>query len=213
MCRPVIDASNDMVVFYPQGTAATFSDPSYHLPAFYELFSNAGPAADQARWHQLAEASRQYLVDSAHPSTGLHPDYANFDGTPNTGGSNHDQFRYDAWRVVMNMAIDGAWVGPDARMTAQVEKYHAFFATRLQSGNVNNSLFALDGSAASGSGSTALTATLAAGALVSGAANRVTFVQNLWDIEQQSGTYRYYQETVYLLGLLSVSGHYAQRWE
>jgi oligosaccharide reducing-end xylanase len=209
---PIINATNDQVVFYPEGGAATFSDPSYHLPAFYELFADAGPAADRARWQQIAEVSRQYLVGAAHPVTGLHPDYAGFDGTPTAFGGSHDRFQYDAWRVVMNMAIDGAWVGPDARMQTQVEKYHAFFATRLQGSNVENSLFTLDGSVASGNGSTALTATLAAGALVSGAANRAAYVQNLWDIGQQSGPYRYYQETVYLLGLLSTSGHYAQRW-
>jgi hypothetical protein len=31
-------------------------------------------------------------------------------------------------------------------------------------------------------------------------------VQNLWNVTQQSGTYRYYQEDLYLLSLLYVSG-------
>lgn len=200
------------VVFYPHGDGAGFTDPSYHLPAFYELFAAQGPVYDRPRWRQIAEASRQYLVESAHSDTGLHPDYANFDGSPNSGGSDHDQFRYDAWRVVMNMAIDGAWFGVDERLQAQVEKYHAFFADRLNGNDVQNSLFSLDGSFAAGSGSTALTATLASGALISRADNRARFVQNLWRIPQQTGTFRYYQETVYLLGLLSTGGHYAQRW-
>src|SRR5690606_7204390 len=102
-------------------------DPSYHLPAFYEIFATDGPQQDAARWRQIANVSRQYFVSSAHPTTGLHPDYANFDGSPNTGGSNHDQFRYDAWRVVMNMAVDYAWTGPDQRLQTQIEKYHSFF--------------------------------------------------------------------------------------
>jgi hypothetical protein len=55
-------------------------------------------------------------------------------------------------------------------------------------------------------GATALTATLAAGALASAAPNREVFVQNLWNIEQQRGCYRYYQESVYLLGLLATAG-------
>jgi oligosaccharide reducing-end xylanase len=209
---PIFRQDNEMVVFYPQGTSAGFSDPSYHLPAFYELFADGGPEADSARWRQIAEVSRQYLVDSAHPSTGLHPDYANFDGTPNNGGDDHDLFKYDAWRVVMNMAIDYAWFSADARLKTQVEKYHTFFTTRLTENNVESSLFALDGSTATGGGSTALTATLAAGALASGSAARQQYVENLWNVPQQTGVYRYYQEMVYLLGLLSTAGRYDYQW-
>ena len=205
---PIIDRNSNMVVFFPQGNSAAFSDPSYHLPAFYELFAEDGPEADSARWRQVAETSRQYFVTSANPVTGLHPDYANFDGTPNAGGDAHDDFRFDAWRVVMNMAVDYAWGTEDARSKAQIEKYHAFFAGLISTGNVQSSLFELDGSGASGGGSTALTATLASGALGSTAESRNAFVQNLWNIQQQTGTFRYYQETVYMLGLLSVAGRY-----
>ncbi len=205
---PIINGASNMVVFFPQGNSAAFSDPSYHLPAFYELFAEDGPEADSARWRQVAETSRQYFVTSAHAVTGLHPDYANFDGTPNAGGDAHDDFRFDAWRVVMNMAVDYAWGTEDPRTRSQIEKYHTFFASRITTGNVQSSLFELDGSGASGGGSTALTATLAAGALGSTAAGRDAFVQNLWNIQQQTGTFRYYQETVYMLGLLSVAGRF-----
>ncbi len=201
-----------MVVFYPNGNTANYSDPSYHLPAFYELFALDGPGEDSERWRQVAEVSRGFLVSSAHPSTGLHPDYANFNGTPNAGGSNHDQFRFDAWRVVMNMALDYAWFSADSRMQEQVEKYHAFFADHLAADNVNNQIFELDGSNPSGGGSTALTATLAAGALASGAPNRAEYVDNLWNVQQQRGEYRYYQESVYLLGLLSTAGRFNYAW-
>jgi oligosaccharide reducing-end xylanase len=206
----IIDAGSNMVVFFPAGNSAGFSDPSYHLPAFYELFAVDGNEADAARWRQIAAVSRQYFVQSANAQTGLHPDYANFNGTPNTGGAGqtHDQFRYDAWRVPMNMAIDYAWTGADARLTTQVEKYHAFFGSRLGENNVQNALYLLNGNvAADDSGSsTALTATLASGAIASNAANRVEFVDNLWNVGQQSGTYRYYQEAVYTLGLLATAG-------
>jgi oligosaccharide reducing-end xylanase len=209
---PLIHAESDMVVFVPFGGSNEFSDPSYHLPAFYELYAEyaAEPAAE--RWRALAEISRQFLVDSAHPTTGLHPDYANFDGTPNAGNERHDEFRYDAWRVVMNMAIDYAWFSEDARMKAQVEKYHAFFAAHIRPGNVSNALFALDGSGAEGGSSTALTATLASGALASDSELRTTYLQNVWDVGQQSGLYRYYQQCVYLLGLLGAAGQYGYDW-
>ena len=43
---PLINAQSNMVVFFPQGNSAGFSDPSYHLPAFYELFAQDGNPAD-----------------------------------------------------------------------------------------------------------------------------------------------------------------------
>jgi oligosaccharide reducing-end xylanase len=213
---PIIDAPSNMVVFFPQGNSAGFSDPSYHLPAFYELFAQDGNPADANRWRQIATVSRQFFVQSADANTGLHPDYANFNGTPNTGGNGqtHDQFRFDAWRVPMNMAIDYAWTGPDARLQAQVDKYHAFFGSRLGADNIPNALFQVNGTlAADDTGpSTALAATLAAGALASTAQNRADFVENLWNTPQQSGTYRYYQEAIYTLGLLATAGWFGYEW-
>jgi oligosaccharide reducing-end xylanase len=207
---PIIHASRNMVVFVPYGSSNEFTDPSYHLPGFYEVFALYGPAADRAKWQSVAETSRAFLVSSAHATTGLHPDYASFTGAPRTGtaGDGHDQFRYDAWRVVLNMAVDYAWFSADPRMQTQVEKYHAFFGDKLGANNVQNSLFHVDGSSPDGGSSTALTGTLAAGALASSAANRATYVTNLWNDQQKSGTYRYYQEGVYLLALLAASGNF-----
>jgi len=212
---PIIDPQQKMVTFVPQGNSNNFSDPSYHLPAFYELYAQDGAAEDSAAWRDVAETSRAYLVRSAHATTGLHPDYASFDGVPNAGGNmqQHDQFQYDAWRVVMNMAVDYAWFSRDPRMMLQIEKYQRFFATRLTDNDVQNQLFALDGTTPSGGGSTALTATLAAGSLASRHQDRTRFVSNLWNVAQQQGQYRYYQEGVYLLGLLNVAGQFKFEWQ
>jgi oligosaccharide reducing-end xylanase len=207
---PIIHATQNQPVFYPQGNSGTFTDPSYHLPAFYELFAANGPSGDAARWRTVATTSRGFFVTSANASTGLHPDYATFAGAPTTAAANdgHNDFGYDAWRVVMNMAVDYVWVSADSREKTQIEKYHTFFTSYLTNGNVTQSLFAVNGTNASGGGSTALTATLAAGAMASAASNRMTYVNNLWNIAQQSGQYRYYQECVYLLGLLNVAGRF-----
>jgi oligosaccharide reducing-end xylanase len=209
---PIISATQSMPVFYPQGGSANFTDPSYHLPAFYELFAANGPSADATKWRQVASTSRGFFVTSANATTGLHPDYATFAGAPTTAAANdgHNDFGYDAWRVVMNMAVDYVWGSGDSREKTQIEKLHTFFNAYQSTGNVTQCLFAVTGSNASGGGSTALTATLAAGSLVSTTANRSTYVNNLWLVGQQSGQYRYYQECVYLLGLLNVAGKFNQ---
>jgi oligosaccharide reducing-end xylanase len=106
------------------------------------------------------------------------------------------------------MAIDYSWSSKSATLKTQIEKYHTFFTNHLGTNNVSNALFNVDGTNPSGGGSTALTATLAAGVLASNAANRKTYVDNLWNVAQQSGQYRYYQESVYLLGLLAVAGKF-----
>jgi oligosaccharide reducing-end xylanase len=211
---PIIHQRENKVVFVPYGGSNEFTDPSYHLPALYELFALLGPSTDADKWRTIADTSRKFLVSAANSSTGLHPDYAKFDGSPTTqnGGDGHDKFQYDAWRVVMNMAWDYAWFSNDSSMKAQVEKYHSFFAGQLSGNNVKNSLFALDGSGATGGGSTALTGTLAAGAMASDSDKKQTFVSNLWSIDQQQGRYRYYQECLYLLSLLHVSGTFRYAW-
>jgi endo-1,4-beta-D-glucanase Y len=113
----------------------------------------------------------------------------------------------------MNMAVDYAWFSRDRDMRSQIEKYHEFFSTRLTDNNVENQLFALDGSNPDGGGSTALTATLAAGSLASQHSLRARFVENLWNVGQQQGQYRYYQEGVYLLGLLNTAGKFRYTFE
>jgi oligosaccharide reducing-end xylanase len=59
-----------------------FTDPSYHLPAFYELWSRWGPKEDREFWKRAAETSRAFFVKTTNPETGLAPSYANFDGSP-----------------------------------------------------------------------------------------------------------------------------------
>jgi oligosaccharide reducing-end xylanase len=220
---PVIDRQSNMVVFFPSNNSATFSDPSYHVPAFYEIFAQDGPQQDSARWRQIAQISRQYFVSSANGNTGLHPDYASFTGPAITGQGAHDQFQYDAWRVMMNMAIDYVWTGPNASLKTQIEKYHSFFSnfTTDAANNVSSSLFRLNGNLGTntssnvddgGGSSTALTAMLATGALASDASNIQLYVDNAWNVGQQSGKFRYYQELVYALGMLASSGWYGYEW-
>jgi oligosaccharide reducing-end xylanase len=215
---PIINPGSNLVVFVPD-VDNQFTDPSYNLPAFYELYALAGPQGDAQRWNTIADASRNLLVRSAHPVTGLHPDYSTFQGAGvrgNDPANPHDTFRYDAWRVIMNMAVDYAWFdNHDARFTEQANKYHAFFGTQLnaEKDNTVNQTYNLDGSNAAGGNSTALTSTLGAGAIASTAPNRLDFVNAAWRVYQQTGEFRYYQESVYILGLLATGGMMGYEWD
>src|ERR1041385_4568001 len=103
----MLDAEAKQVVFVPMpGRNSSFTDPSYHLPAYYELWSRWAQE-DKEFWSAAAKTSRDFFKKAANPKTGLMPDYANFDGTP-YGTDDHKDFRFDAWRTLSNVAVDYA---------------------------------------------------------------------------------------------------------
>src|SRR5215469_5214318 len=79
---PMMNQDPPMILFVPEVMPQPFTDPSYHLPAFYELWSRWGPEEDRAFWAKAAETSRAFFAKTTNPKTGLAPYYANFDGTP-----------------------------------------------------------------------------------------------------------------------------------
>ena len=78
---PMWEPSNKLIKFVP---GLDFSDPSYHLPHFYELFAEYADEEDRKFWKGAAEASRAYLHKACHPDTGLSAEYADYDGTPHS---------------------------------------------------------------------------------------------------------------------------------
>ncbi|HSP90250.1 MAG TPA: glycosyl hydrolase family 8, partial [Vicinamibacterales bacterium] len=106
-----------MVRFTPDNKRADHTDPSYHLPAFYELWARWGPVADRAFWAEAARVSRDFLQKVTHPATGLAPEYANYDATPVTGSRNQrsSTFGPDAWRTAANWSVDWSWWEADPR--------------------------------------------------------------------------------------------------
>ncbi len=106
----LIDMKHKLITFVPTGGGATFTDPSYHIPAFYEVWARWANDGRSELWYECAEKSRAYLHKTVHPITGLNPDYSHYDGSPYQGhGIIGDAFRFDSWRVPMNIALDYSW--------------------------------------------------------------------------------------------------------
>jgi oligosaccharide reducing-end xylanase len=191
--------------FVPHGPGADYTDPSYHLPAFYELWARwAAAPADRATLAQITATSRELLKKVAHPRTGLMPDLCGFDGQPARVG--RFEFAYDAWRTLSNPALDHAWWAADPWEVAQANRVLAFFTAQ---GGACVDRYQLDGTpvgtSANPSGLLAMTATAAL------AADRKLgepFVRRLWDAELPSGHYRYYNGLLTVIALLEVSGHF-----
>jgi oligosaccharide reducing-end xylanase len=200
----MFDAKTKQVVFVPSiGRNSSFTDPSYHLPAYYELWARWADK-DNEFWKQAAQASREFFKKAAHPQTGLMSDYAGFDGTP-TGGD-HKDFRFDAFRVASNVAVDYAWFAADPWQVEQSNRLLEFFDSQGIDKYVNQ--YALDGKPLSSDRSLGLVAMNAVAALAATTDKAPPFVEALWDARVPSGKWRYYDGLLYTLALLHVSGNF-----
>jgi len=198
-----------MVRFTPDNRRPDHTDPSYHLPAFYELWARWGPAADRPFWAEAARVSRDFFQKATHPLTGLAPDYANFDGTPVVSGFNarSGTFGADAWRTAANWAVDWSWWAADPRERDLSDRIQAFFESKGLETYGNR--FTLDGTTQlDTSHSTALVATNAVASLAATNPRAAKFVEALWKAPIPEGRYRYYDGLWYLMGLLHCSGEF-----
>jgi oligosaccharide reducing-end xylanase len=201
----MFDAETKQVVFVPTiGPNSSFTDPSYHLPAYYELWARWADK-DNEFWAQAAQASREFWKKSAHPQTGLMPDYAEFSGEAH-GSTEHKDFRFDAFRTASNVAVDYAWFAADPWQVEQTNRMLGFFYSQGINSYVNQ--YSLDGKPLSKDRSPGLIAMNAVAALAATTDKAPEFVEALWQTRIPSGKWRYYDGLLYTLGLLHVSGNF-----
>ena len=205
VATPMFDLEHKQIIFVPMvGSVSSFTDPSYHLPAYYELWARWAEK-DNDFWAEAAQVSREYFQKAAHPQSGLMPDYANFDGTP-YDMDGHEDFRFDAWRTLSNVAVDYAWFGADPWQVEQSNRVLDFLVSHGIDSYPNQ--FTLDGKPLSSDHSTGLMAMAAVAALAADPEKGKPFVQELWDAQIPSGKWRYYDGMLYMLGMLHVSGNF-----
>ncbi|HET7535834.1 MAG TPA: glycosyl hydrolase family 8, partial [Candidatus Didemnitutus sp.] len=203
----IFDLKQKQVVFAPSRQASTFTDPSYHLPAFYELWARwSVDPSDRAFWADAARTSREFFHRAAHPKTGLMPEYAHFDGKPYTDfGPGRGDFRFDAHRTLANVALDHAWFAADPWQIEQSNRVLRFLTAQ---GPKYANQFTLAGKPLSQDSSAGLAAMAAVAGLAADPQVARPFVQQLWDTEIPSGHWRYYNGMLYFLGLLQASGRF-----
>jgi len=202
-----INEEAKMIRFVPVIGPADFTDPSYHLPAFYELWARWGPREDRAFWEQAAGASRDFFVKTTNSVTGLAPVYANFDGTPHANRFPQSvNFGFDSWRTASNWSVDWSWWRKAPQERELSDRLQAFFLSQglKKYGNV----YTLDGKMVQDDHSTGLVATNAVASLAATDPRGKEFVKALWDAPVPSGQYRYYDGMLYLMSLLHCSGEF-----
>ena len=200
----MFNSSHKMVVFVPYGNSALYTDPSYHLPAFYEVWAELADKNNEF-WSEAAQVSRAYFKKATNATTGLGPDYSEFSGEPKREG-NHGDFRFDAWRIAGNIACDYAWWGKDNWATTHADRIQAFFAEQGVESYKNQ--YAVDGKELEGDHSPGLVAMNATASLAASDKKAWAFLEDFWDISPTTGKYRYYDGCLYMMGLLHCSGRF-----
>lgn len=207
----MFNRTEKQVVFVAVGDAATFTDPSYHLPAFYELWGrwaagwNGQQAADRRFWLDAAAKSREFLALASHPATGLTPDYAEFNGAPRHLRG-HGDFRFDAFRTAVNWAVDHAWWAADPNARLLTDRIQAFFASQGMSTYPNQ--YTIAGTPLSTDRSSGLIASNGAASLAATDPRAWAFVEALWSLEPPSGQWRYYDGLLAFMAVQHASGNF-----
>lgn len=190
------------VVFVPYASASKYTDASYHLPSFYQIWAERSET-NQTYWPQTVGVARSYFKNATDLHTGLASDYSTFDGTPYGSGNT---FHFDAWRVAQNIAMDYAWLADDVWQIEHSNKVLAFFKSQGVSSYSNH--YNIDGKKLSGGHSPGLVAMNCVATLASNTLDAWDFVQALWNTPVPTGKYRYYDGCLYMLGLLQCSGNF-----
>ena len=203
---PMVEENYFMIRFVPNEGGDGFTDASYHLPAFYELWARWGPVEDRAFWAKAADVSRAMFTRVTGPQTGLTPDRNNFDMTP-IGHDGPWPFGYDSWRSVSNWSVDYSWWKKDARQTELSDRIQSFLSG--QGIKTFADQYTLDGKRLSDRHSTGMVATTAVGSLAAtpGPISKA-FLEELWNAPIPSGEQRYYDGMLYLMSLMHCSGNF-----
>ncbi len=212
---PMWNNENYQILFVP---GSPFTDPSYHLPHFYELFALWTYEEDREFFKKAAEASRDYLAKACHPVTGMNPEYGEFDGSPVTKplwGGRHDTFYSDAYRTAANIGLDYVWYGIDRGQYGSPLRLMKFLKTDLEAARC---VFETDGTPLEKTvlHPVGLLATTAQGALTvepdsPDYETAKKWVNWFWDQPLREGGRRYYDNCLYIFALLALSGNYRIR--
>jgi oligosaccharide reducing-end xylanase len=178
----------------------TFTDPSYVLPLFYSEWACFD--TDHAEfWQSATTYARSFFARVTDPSTGLAPDHASFDGSP------QGDYGADAIRVPMNIMMDYNLNHVDPWQDTYAATMSAFWT---EQGLANyGEAYALSGTSKGnghGAGAAGVNAMVA---FALDAASATPFLEAVWNAETPTGKLRYYEGCLYMLSMLHLSGKFS----
>ncbi len=210
----LFDDSTRLVTFVPNEEVHWYSDPSYCLPAFLELWAEKADANNNF-WSEAADKARWLLETAQDSLTGLFPDYCLFDGKPYRRPNfdyNTDRYMYDAIRCPMNVGMDYYLSGKDKEKQRTMMRRMLMF---FKNDGFKGGQFNLDGTEPTGNYTEGMAGANAVGAFALADSDNEEdralareYVQRLWGVQPPTGKWRYYVGMVYFLSMLHVSGNF-----
>jgi oligosaccharide reducing-end xylanase len=219
----IINVEEKKISFTPDKGGYKFTDPSYHLPAFMEIWAEYAKDGHEQFYRDCADTARAFLHRACDPKTGLNPDLTDFSGKARGFGRNPVGFRYDSWRVPMNIAMDYSWYAKDTKWQQDygrriqnflfcrgIDKFEDQFNTDgtlpkpeqiLQAGGFKRLRHSIG-----------FVGTTAAASLMGTQAKSWKFIDELWNakLEPYDDGYfdPYYDGLLYLFSIMHLSGNY-----
>ncbi|MBK9576934.1 MAG: carbohydrate binding domain-containing protein [Fibrobacterota bacterium] len=222
---PLVDPASKQIVFSPAGNNP-FTDPSYHLPAFYKMWG-AFASHNNALWNAMADTSVAFFLRASNNSPyGIMPNYATFAGTPavyasaqvtDSGSNAQRTFRYDttygadAHRTPMNIGAWWNWFQTDTNAFSETDKFLAFLRSKGGATLKYNQVYSITGLPCAPDGwspGESQVGSNAAAVLASRDTANWAFVRAAFDQPTPTGQYRYYNGMVYMLAILHISGNF-----
>lgn len=219
----IINMEHKLINFCPDRRSNEWTDPSYHLPAFYEIWAELAQDGREDLYRELADNARKYLHTAVNEESAINPDQGQFDGTPNRGS----EFHYDSWRVPMNIAMDFNLYNKDSEWQSE---YANKFQHTVAAFGIHEfpDQFGLDGKeprSIMGAGgfrklrhSIGFVGTTATTSLMVDSEYSQDLVREFWNMEMRPDMYEdgyydvYYDGLINLFALLHLSGNYRVTW-
>ncbi len=217
----VLNVQQKKITFTPDKFGSQSTDPSYYLPAFFEVWAEYAKDGKEQFYRDCADSARAFLHRACADSTGLNADMTDYNGTPRKFRNWTSNFCFDSWRVPMNIAMDYSWYAKD---TAWQQDYCKRIQSFLFCRGIDSfeDQFNVDGTLPSfvrpAGGyqklrhSLGLVATSAAASIMGTQAKSWKFVDAVWNakLEPYADGYfdPYYDGLLYLFSIMHLSGNY-----
>jgi hypothetical protein len=209
------------------------TNPSYFAPAFYRYFATVD-TANASKWNSLVTNVYSQLANISG-SNGLVPAWCTSNcATPGSGGKNYTDelnYQYDSHRTPWRIGLDVCWNGSAASAgKTYLDKVVGFFANLATKSGISSiaDIYTTSGSISTSStyayNSMSLIGSAGVGAMGSSATGADTFRDRAWQFllggqysdnpTFKTGTsaikpgYTYYNATVGLMTLMTMSGNF-----
>jgi oligosaccharide reducing-end xylanase len=217
----IINIEQKKITFVPDSSGYNWTDPSYFLPAFLEIWAEYAKDGKEQFYRECADTARVFLHRACASESGLNADITEFSGEPRKFRKWSSNFCFDSWRVPMNIAMDFSWYAKDV-------EWQKDYCKRIQNFlfcrgiNTFEDQFNVDGTLPQFvrpvggfqklRHSLGFVATSAAASLMGIQAKSWKFIDELWNskLEPYADGYfdPYYDGLLYLFSLMHLSGNY-----